>query len=140
MFLIHFSSAREWRARCRFAFCFGTRLAFRRRAVVAAKSAAVAAGIAAASAAFAAPGPVQVFDTSAGPVEITPIYHACAMIRAGGDTIYIDPAHPGDISGLRPASLILITDIHPDHMDTADIAALSDKNTELWLPRPCRRR
>ena len=105
-----------------------------RRAVFAAKSAAIAVCIAAASAALAAPGPVQVFDTTAGPVEITPIYHACAMIRAGGDTIYIDPAHPGDISGLHPASLILITDIHPDHMDTTDIAALSDSNTAIVAP------
>lgn len=90
--------------------------------------------VVAATAVLAAPGPVQVFDTAAGPVEITPIYHACAMIRAGGDTIYIDPAHPGDISGLRPANLILITDIHPDHMDTADLAALSDSNTVIVAP------
>jgi L-ascorbate metabolism protein UlaG (beta-lactamase superfamily) len=56
------------------------------------------------------------------------------MIRAGGDTIYIDPAHPGNIAGLHPADLILITDIHPDHLDVAYIAALSDQNTEIVAP------
>jgi len=56
------------------------------------------------------------------------------MIKAGGDTIYIDPAHPGNIAGLPPADLILITDVHPDHMDVADIAALSGKSTEILAP------
>jgi L-ascorbate metabolism protein UlaG (beta-lactamase superfamily) len=107
---------------------------FPRRAVMAIELVALAVGISATSAMTAAPVPVQVFQTSAGPVEITPIYHASAMIKAGGDTIYIDPARPGNISGLRPANLILITDIHRDHMDTAYIAALSDQNTEIIAP------
>jgi len=104
------------------------------RAVAAVQSAAVALGILAASSLMAAPAPTQVFKTAAGPVEITPIYHATAMIKAGGDTIYIDPARPGNISGLAPAGLILITDIHPDHMDTAYISALSGPNTEIVAP------
>ena len=105
-----------------------------RRSVVATAPVAVVVGMLAASAMIAAPAPVQVFQTSAGPVEITPIYHASAMIKAGGDTIYIDPARPGNISGLRPANLILITDIHRDHMDTEYIATLSDQNTEIIAP------
>jgi L-ascorbate metabolism protein UlaG (beta-lactamase superfamily) len=107
-----------------------------RRVVVAIELVALAVGMSAASAMIATPAavPAQVFQTSAGPVEITPIYHASAMIKAGGDTIYIDPARPGNISGLRPANLILITDIHRDHMDTAYIAALSDRNTEIIAP------
>ena len=107
---------------------------FPRRAAMAIELVAVAVGISATSAMIAAPAPVQVFQTAAGPVEITPIYHASAMIKAGGATIYIDPARPGNISGLRPANLILITDIHRDHMDTAYIAALSDQNTEIIAP------
>ncbi|MGB6820594.1 MAG: hypothetical protein WBE21_00845, partial [Candidatus Acidiferrales bacterium] len=38
--------------------------------------------------------PVQTFDTAAGPVKITPIYHATLMIEAGGKVIYVDPAKP----------------------------------------------
>ena len=41
--------------------------------------------------------PVQSFDTSAGQVKITPIYHATLLIQAGGKNIYVDPAN-------RPAS------------------------------------
>jgi len=86
------------------------------------------------AAAVAAPGPVQSFDTKAGPVRITPIYHAAAMIEAGGDRIYIDPAKPANITGLPPGNLILITDIHGDHMDAADIAALSNAQTVIVAP------
>ena len=105
-----------------------------RRAVVAIQWAALAVAMSGTSSLLAAPVPAQVFKTAAGPVEITPIFHASAMIKAGGDTIYIDPAHPGDITGLHPGDLILITDIHPDHLDVADIAALSGPNTEVVAP------
>ncbi len=98
------------------------------------RTAMIVAGVASATAMFAAPVPVQTFQTSAGPVEITPIYHASAMIKAGGDTIYIDPAPPANIGGLKPAGLILITDIHPDHLNTGDITALSDTKTEIISP------
>ena len=82
----------------------------------------------------AAPGPAQTFPTSAGPVKITPIYHAAAMIEAGGDRIYIDPAKPANIAGLQPGDLILITDIHGDHMDADDIKALSKDGTVIIAP------
>src|SRR5271168_1506922 len=88
----------------------------------------------AAAPAFAAPGPVQTFPTSAGPVKITPIYHAAAMIEAGGDRIYIAPAKPADIRGLPPGDLILITDIHGDHMDADLIAKVSKPDTQIIAP------
>ncbi len=104
------------------------------RMVAVALAAVLPAAWSAATPMMAEPVPTQVFETSAGPVKITPIYHACATIKAGGDTIYIDPAYPANISGLRPADLILITDIHPDHLDAADIAVLSDQHTEIVAP------
>jgi len=47
--------------------------------------------------ALAAQVPAQTFATAAGEVKITPIYHATAMIQAGGDVIYIDPAPPANM-------------------------------------------
>jgi hypothetical protein len=47
--------------------------------------------------------PSQMFNTSAGPVKITPLYHASLMIEAGGKVIYVDPAKPAKVSGLGPA-------------------------------------
>ena len=84
--------------------------------------------------ALAAAGPVQTFPTTAGPVNIVPIYHAAVMIEADGERIYIDPAKPADIRGLSPGDLILITDIHGDHMDADDIKALSKTGTEIIAP------
>ncbi len=78
--------------------------------------------------------PSQTFDTSAGPVKITPIYHASLVIEAAGKTIYLDPAAPGNFAGLPPADLILITDIHPDHMDTKTIPTVSKSTTEIMAP------
>jgi L-ascorbate metabolism protein UlaG (beta-lactamase superfamily) len=76
----------------------------------------------------------QTFPTADGPVQITPLYHASALIQAGGKNLYIDPAKPADFTGLPPADLILITDIHHDHMDPASIAALSKAGTEIIAP------
>src|SRR3569833_521569 len=76
----------------------------------------------------------QSFATSKGAVAITPIYHATARITAGGDTIYIDPAKPAKIDGMAPGGLILITDIHGDHMDADDVKALSNAGTVVIAP------
>lgn len=78
--------------------------------------------------------PTQTFDTSAGPVKITPIYHASTLIEAGGKVIYLDPAKPASVSGLPPADLILITDIHQDHLDPNLISAVSKPGTEIIAP------
>jgi len=73
----------------------------------------------------------QTFPTSAGPVKITPLYHASTLIEAGGKTIYLDPAKPAKLTGLPKADLILITDIHGDHMDPDSIKDISKVDTEI---------
>jgi L-ascorbate metabolism protein UlaG (beta-lactamase superfamily) len=73
----------------------------------------------------------QTFSTSAGPVKITPLYHASTLIEAGGKVIYLDPAKPAKLGDLPKADLILITDIHPDHMDPASISTISKPGTEI---------
>jgi L-ascorbate metabolism protein UlaG (beta-lactamase superfamily) len=78
--------------------------------------------------------PVQTFDTSAGPVKITPVYHAAVEIEAGGKVIIIDPAKPAVFTGLPQADLILISDVHGDHMDPALIQTVSKAGTEIMAP------
>ena len=73
----------------------------------------------------------QTFPTSAGPVKITPLNHASTRIEAGGKTIYLDPAKPAKFAGLPKADLILITDIHGDHMDPDSIQEISQADTEV---------
>jgi L-ascorbate metabolism protein UlaG (beta-lactamase superfamily) len=76
----------------------------------------------------------QTFPTSAGPVKITPLFHASTLIEAGGKTIYLDPAKPANLTAHPKADLILITDIHPDHMDPDSISAVSQPTTEILAP------
>src|SRR5579871_6904032 len=73
----------------------------------------------------------QSFSTSAGAVKITPLYHASTLIEAGGKTIYLDPAKPAKLTGLPKADLILITDIHGDHMDPNSIKEIGKGDTEI---------
>jgi len=74
------------------------------------------------------------FETSSGDVEITPIHHASLMISAGGKTIEVDPWSQGNYHGLPKAGLILVTDIHGDHLDKAEIANLSAAGTKIIAP------
>jgi L-ascorbate metabolism protein UlaG (beta-lactamase superfamily) len=74
------------------------------------------------------------FPTLAGPVRITPIHHASFMIEAAGKTIQVDPWSQGDYDGLPKADLILVTDIHGDHLDPAQIARVSQAGTVVIAP------
>jgi len=87
-------------------------------------------------AALAAPParPVQEFETSAGIVKITPVQHASVMIEAGGQVIHIDPWSNGNYDGLPAADVILITDIHGDHMDPKILPKVSKSGTVILAP------
>lgn len=76
----------------------------------------------------------QVFSTSMGDVKITPLFHASTLIEAGGKVIYLDPAKPSKFDGHPKADLILITDIHGDHMDPDSIKVVSKTGTEIFAP------
>lgn len=80
--------------------------------------------------------PVQTFKSKAGPIKITPVNHATMVIEAGGKVIVVDPAKPADFTGLPKADLVLVTDVHGDHLDPAMIASVSkpEPDTELIAP------
>ncbi len=78
--------------------------------------------------------PVQEFSTSAGTVRITPVQHASLMLEAGGKVIHIDPVSTGNYDGLPAADLILITDIHGDHMDPKIFPKVEKAGTMILAP------
>jgi L-ascorbate metabolism protein UlaG (beta-lactamase superfamily) len=89
----------------------------------------------AALAALAAPTrPVQEISTSAGVVKITPVNHASLMIEGGGKIIQVDPTGAGNYDGLPPADIILITDIHGDHMDPKALPKVQKEGTVIFAP------
>jgi L-ascorbate metabolism protein UlaG (beta-lactamase superfamily) len=91
----------------------------------------VAVGLAAASA-FAARSTDE-FKTTAGTLKITTIQHAAFLMEAGGQTIYVDPAQ-GSLDGLPKADVILLTDIHGDHLAPPMIASLKKTGTTIIAP------
>jgi L-ascorbate metabolism protein UlaG (beta-lactamase superfamily) len=82
--------------------------------------------------------PAEEFKTKAGTLKITPIMHAALAIEAGGQEIVVDPAM-GDYSALPKADVILITDIHGDHLAPEQIAKLRKAGTTIIIPGAARK-
>jgi L-ascorbate metabolism protein UlaG (beta-lactamase superfamily) len=74
------------------------------------------------------------FQTSAGAVSMTPIQHASFMLEEGNHKIYIDPSPGSLFTGYPKADLVLITDIHGDHMDPAAVSELKKDGTKIIAP------
>ena len=69
-----------------------------------------------------------------GQVEIIPITHGSVVLKWQDKTIYVDPWSQGDYQGLPAADLILITDIHADHMDPEQVAKVKKADTVIVAP------
>ena len=82
---------------------------------------------------LALPLAADIFPTEAGTVQITPIQHASLLIEAAGKVIYVDPAQ-GSYDRRPKADLILITDIHGDHMAPKIVASLQKSGTVILAP------
>lgn len=68
--------------------------------------------------------------------EIQPVSHATAVINWDGTTIYLDPVGGAEaFKGMDPADLVLITDIHGDHMDATTLSALNLGETKIIVPQ-----
>ena len=69
-----------------------------------------------------------------GNIELTPMAHAHVQIEFGGKVIHIDPSNQANLASAKPADIVLITDIHGDHMDPASIDRLRKAGTQYVAP------
>jgi len=75
-------------------------------------------------------------DTKKGPLTIQPILHGSVVLQWDGKTIYADPYGGTDaFKGLPAPDLILITDIHGDHMDPKTLEALDLSKAVIIAPQ-----
>lgn len=69
-------------------------------------------------------------------VKISPIEHATTVLEYNGKTIYIDPTGGAEaFKGFNKPDVILITDIHGDHMNMKTLSELDMKETTLITPK-----
>ncbi len=74
----------------------------------------------------------DVIPAAGGDLVVRPVNHATLALQADGRTIYVDPVGgAARFSGLPRPDLILITDIHPDHLDVATLQAVATDKTAL---------
>jgi L-ascorbate metabolism protein UlaG (beta-lactamase superfamily) len=75
------------------------------------------------------------FDTTRGPLEVTPLNHASVLFEWAGEAIYVDPAMVALADETLPkADVVLLTDIHPDHLDAAALERLRKDGTRVVGP------
>ena len=92
--------------------------------------------------------PADSIPATGGTIVVTPIAHGTVHLEFGDRVVLLDPTgyggwdgpHPGGVvpqinyEGLKPPTLIVVTDIHGDHLDTDAIAKLRTATTKVVVP------
>ena len=83
-----------------------------------------------------APFDGDVIPTDNGDLVIHPISHATFAMGWDGKTIYVDPVGGAEaFADLPAADLILITDIHGDHLDADTLEAVTGSDATIVAPQ-----
>jgi L-ascorbate metabolism protein UlaG (beta-lactamase superfamily) len=81
------------------------------------------------------PGPDK-FKTDDGDLIIQPVLHGTLVMEFNDKTIYVDPYGGAKaFAGLKKPDLILITDIHGDHLDEKTLDALQAEGVPIIAPQ-----
>jgi L-ascorbate metabolism protein UlaG (beta-lactamase superfamily) len=78
--------------------------------------------------------PLLLSSPNVGDVEIVPITHGSLILKWQGKAIHVDPWSKGNYEGQPQADVVLVTDIHGDHMDADQIAKVSKSGTVVIAP------
>jgi L-ascorbate metabolism protein UlaG (beta-lactamase superfamily) len=81
------------------------------------------------------PAPDKI-ETSTGPLTIQPVNHGTLVLTWDNKTIYVDPyPNAKAFDGILPPDLILITDIHGDHLNPETLNAIETSKAKLIVPQ-----
>ncbi|HZX75273.1 MAG TPA: MBL fold metallo-hydrolase [Cyclobacteriaceae bacterium] len=71
-----------------------------------------------------------------GSITLQPVSHGSVVLKWDGKTIYVDPYGGGKLfEGLGAPDLILITDIHQDHMNVETLKAIETSKSVIVAPQ-----
>ena len=71
-------------------------------------------------------------------LKINPIGHATMVLEWGGTVIYVDPVGGAErFAAFGEPDLILVTDIHGDHLNAETLAAVSTDKSKIIMPQAC---
>ncbi|RNI29031.1 MBL fold metallo-hydrolase [Rufibacter latericius] len=74
--------------------------------------------------------------TEKGDLVVQPVTHGSVVLQWNGKTIWVDPYGGAALfTNLAKPDLILITDIHPDHLDTKTLQALPTTTAMVVAPQ-----
>ena len=77
----------------------------------------------------------DIIKTNEGDITIHPITHGTLVITFNNKTIYVDPYGGAEgFKGYDKPDIILITDIHGDHLNLETLEGLDIKNTLFITP------
>jgi len=80
--------------------------------------------------------PADTIDARGGAIIIQPVFHGAVVLKLGDKTIYVDPYNGSSAyKSLETPDLVLITDIHQDHLDTVTLNAINLSGAKLVVPQ-----
>ncbi|AKQ47603.1 beta-lactamase [Rufibacter radiotolerans] len=80
--------------------------------------------------------PADRMKTNGGKLVIQPVMHASLVLQWNAKTIWVDPSGGANLyTGLNSPHIILLTDIHGDHMDLKTLEALPIHNAKIIAPQ-----
>lgn len=78
----------------------------------------------------------DVIKTDKGDITIHPIFHGTLALEWNDMMVYVDPYNGAEgFKGLKKPDIILITDIHPDHLDIKTLEALDTEGAKIIAPQ-----
>ncbi len=78
---------------------------------------------------------IEIHKAQNGEIKIQPILHSSFVLTYNNKTIYVDPYGGADLyKGLKSPDIILITDIHGDHLDFKTLDSIDTSKAIFIVP------